>query len=127
MKAAKKNKLEAAGWRVGSASDFLELCDAEQMLVNMKLELAANLKTMRQKKKITQEELAKRIKSSQSRVAKMEAADSSVSIGLLLLALATLGATPAQIGKIVSCREAAKRKQPGKKNLVKQKRAIVAK
>ena len=37
----------------------------------MKLALAANVKTMRQQKKMTQQELAKRIGSSQSRVAKM--------------------------------------------------------
>lgn len=51
MKTAKRKKLEAAGWKVGSAFEFLELSDAEEMLVNMKLALAANVKTLRQQKK----------------------------------------------------------------------------
>ena len=89
MKASKQKKLQAAGWKVGSAAEFLELTDAEAMLVNMKLALATHLKTLRQQSKVTQLELAKRIGSSQSRVAKMEIADKSVSLELLVRALAT--------------------------------------
>jgi len=104
MKASKRKRLEAAGWKVGSASEFLELSDAEEMLVNMKLALAANVKTMRQQKKMTQQELAKRIGSSQSRVAKMEVADRSVSMELFIRSLAALGASRTQIGQIVGSR-----------------------
>ena len=64
MKAAKQKKLEAAGWKVGSASDFLELSDAEEMLISMKLALAGKVKELRQHQNITQSELAKRIGSS---------------------------------------------------------------
>lgn len=110
MKASKQKKLEAAGWKVGPASEFLELSDAEEMLVNMKLSLAANVKTMRQEMKITQQELAKRIGSSQSRIAKMEVADRTVSMELLVRSLAALGASRSQIGKIVGTR-VVKRKQ----------------
>ena len=121
MKASKQKKLEAAGWKVGSASKFLELSDAEEMLVNMKLALATNVKTMRQRMKMTQQELAKRIGSSQSRVAKMEVADRSVSMELFVRSLAALGASPAQIGKIVGTR-VVKRKQAAtdKKQLLKR-------
>ena len=101
VKASKRKQLEAAGWKVGSASEFLELTDAEEMLINMKLALAANVKTMRQRKKMTQQELEKRIGSSQSRVAKMEIADRSVSMELFVRSLAALGASRSQIGKIV--------------------------
>ena len=104
MKASKQKKLESAGWKVGSASDFLELSDAEEMLVNMKLALAANVRTMRQEMKITQQELARRIGSSQSRIAKMEVADRTVSIELFVRSLAALGASRSQIGKIVGTR-----------------------
>lgn len=104
MKTAKRKKLEAAGWTVGSASEFLELSDAEEMLVNMKLALAANVRALRQQKRITQRELAKRIGSSQSRIAKMEVADRSVSMELFVRSLAALGASRAQIGKIVGTR-----------------------
>jgi ribosome-binding protein aMBF1 (putative translation factor) len=105
MKASKRKKLETAGWKVGSASEFLELSDAEEMLVNMKLALAANVRTLRQQKKITQQELAKRIGSSQSRIAKMEVADGSVSMEMFVRSLAALGASRSQIGKIVGTRD----------------------
>lgn len=104
MKTSKRKKLEAAGWKVGSASEFLELSDAEDMLVNMKLALAANVKSMRQRQNMTQQELARRIGSSQSRVAKMEVADPSVSMELLVRSLAALGASRTQIGRIVGTR-----------------------
>jgi predicted transcriptional regulator len=118
MKASKRKQLEAAGWKVGSVSEFLELSDAEEMLVNMKLALAANVKTLRQQKRITQQELAKRIGSSQSRIAKMEVADRSVSMELFVRSLAALGASRTQIGKIVGSR-VVKRKQAirGKKRV----------
>lgn len=109
MKATKRKKLEAAGWKVGSAAEFLELNDAEEMLVNMKLSLAKKVKELRQKKKITQTDLAQLLGSSQSRVAKLETADSSVSMELLVRSLATLGATQSQIGKIVGTRTRSKK------------------
>jgi DNA-binding XRE family transcriptional regulator len=115
MKTAKREKLEAAGWKVGSATEFLELSDAEEMLVNMKLALAANVKTLRQQKKITQQELAKRIGSSQSRIAKLEVADPSVSMELFVRSLAALGASRAQIGKIVGTRGVTQRTAPRRK------------
>jgi len=117
MKTSKRKELEAAGWKVGSASEFLELSDAEAMLVNMKLALAKQIKVLRQSKKITQNDLAKMIGSSQSRVAKLEAADRSVSLELLVRSLATLGASRAQIGKIVGTRVAVRKKPTSKKGL----------
>jgi len=119
MKTSKQKKLEAAGWKVGSASEFLELSDAEVMLVNMKLALAKKIKELRQSKKITQNDLAKLIGSSQSRVAKLETADRSVSLELLVRSLATLGASRAQIGKVVGTRVTTRKKPTRKKRLVK--------
>jgi DNA-binding XRE family transcriptional regulator len=101
MKASKRKKLEAAGWKVGSAAEFLELSDAEEMLVSMKLALARQVRAMRLEQKLTQEALAKLIGSSQSRVAKLETADRSVSLELLVRTLVTLGASRSQIGKIM--------------------------
>jgi len=114
MKASKKRKLESKGWKVGSAAEFLELSDAEEVLVNMKLALANSVKSLRQKKKITQLDLAKRIGSSQSRVAKMEVADHSVSMELLVRSLVSLGASRTQIGRIVGARAAEQKKSAGK-------------
>jgi predicted transcriptional regulator len=119
MKVSKQKKLEAAGWKVGSASEFLELSDAEAMLVNMKLALAKKIRELRQRKKITQNDLAKLIGSSQSRVAKLETADRSVSMELLVRSLATLGASRAQIGTIVGARVTTAKKATNKKRLVK--------
>jgi DNA-binding XRE family transcriptional regulator len=117
MKASKKKKLEAAGWRVGSTAEFLELSDAEAMLVNMKVALAKKVRAMRQEKKITQQRLAKLIGSSQSRVAKLETADRSVSMELLIRTLLSMGATRAQIGATVGSRST---KKSSKKKLVKR-------
>ena len=44
MKKAKKQRLEAAGWRVGNASEFLGLSPEESAIVEMKLALAAGVK-----------------------------------------------------------------------------------
>ncbi len=104
MKRGKKEKLEAAGWRVGSASDFLGLTKEEAALIEMKLGLSESLRRRRRARKLTQTQLAKVLGSSQSRVAKMEAADPSVSIDLLVKALLDLGATRAQVAKALTKR-----------------------
>ena len=93
MKNSKRQKLEAAGWKVGSTADFLGLSKEEELLIDMKLALANKLKARRQERKLTQLEIAKRLGSSQSRIAKMEVADKSVSLDLLVRSLLSLGAT----------------------------------
>jgi transcriptional regulator with XRE-family HTH domain len=101
MKESQRKKLEADGWRVGSTSEFLSLSAEEEVLVAMKLALAANVKARRHVLKMTQQQLAKRIGSSQSRVAKIEVADKSVSMELLIRSLASLGASPKEIGEVI--------------------------
>jgi len=93
MKAAKRKKLEASGWKVGSAADFLELTNEEAAYVELKLKLANSLKKMRIKRHLTQQQLATKIDSSQSRVAKMETGDQSVSLDLLIKSLLAPGFT----------------------------------
>jgi DNA-binding XRE family transcriptional regulator len=104
MDAAKRKRLEAAGWSVGSAADFLELSPEEAAFVELKLRLSENLKQRRQSKKLSQAELAKKIKSSQSRVAKMEAGDPSVSLDLLVRALLAIGATRNDLARVLGSR-----------------------
>ena len=101
MKKAKKKKLEAAGWRVGSASEFLGLSPEEAALVEMKVALAAGVKQRRIARGLTQGDLASRLGSSQSRVAKLEGSDPSVSIDLLMRALLALGATKAELARLI--------------------------
>ena len=107
MKAAKQKKLEEAGWAVGSASDFLNLSESENAIIGMKLALASKLKKLRKARDMTQLELAKLIGSSQSRVAKMEVADKSVSMELFVKSLVSLGASSMQIGKVIGTRRTA--------------------
>jgi ribosome-binding protein aMBF1 (putative translation factor) len=93
MNSSKLKKLQAAGWKVGSAKDFLDLSDEEAMLVELKVSLASALRQARAKRGLSQVELAQRMRSSQSRVAKIEAGDASVSLDLIVRALLAAGAT----------------------------------
>ncbi|ALA58362.1 helix-turn-helix transcriptional regulator [Nitrospira moscoviensis] len=101
MDKAKRKRLEARGWRIGMASEFLGLNPEEAALVEMKVRLSQALRARREARGLSQVALAKRLRSSQSRVAKMEAADQTVSIDLLLRGLVMLGATPRDIGKVL--------------------------
>lgn len=101
MDANKARKLEAAGWKVGDASDFLDLTPEEAEYIELKLALAAGLRDRRQSRDMTQAEVARRLGSSQSRVAKMEAADSSVSVDLMLRSLFKLGVRRADVARLV--------------------------
>ena len=91
MNSRRKARLESAGWTVGSTQDFLKLTDAEAAYVEAKVALAEKLRAARTDRHLSQVEVAKRLQSSQSRVAKMEAADPSVSFDLLIRSLFRLG------------------------------------
>ncbi len=99
MDRRKRRKLEAAGWAVGSTREFLDLTEAEAAYVEFKSTLSGFLRSARERQNLSQEAIARRVGSSQSRIAKMEAADPGVSIDLLLRSLFALGAQPADIGK----------------------------
>ena len=107
MKTAKKARLERAGWVVGDAGQFLKLSAQEQRFVEVKLALATGVRQLRERRGLTQAALAKRLGSSQSRVAKMEAADSSVSLDLMLRSLLRIGATAGEIAQLIKSAEAA--------------------
>lgn len=102
MKTAKKRRLESKGWKIGTAREFLRLSPEEAAYVELKLALSKNLQDYRREKKLTQEELARRLKSSQSRIAKMEAGDPSVSIDLLVRSLLALGASRKHLAQMLS-------------------------
>ncbi len=91
MDKAKRKRLEASGWKVGTAREFLDLTPEEEAYIELKRELAKNLQKRRLEKKLTQVELARLLKSSQSRIAKMEAGDPTVSVDLLVRSLLALG------------------------------------
>jgi transcriptional regulator with XRE-family HTH domain len=102
MDSKKKKKLKAKGWTIGNANDFLELTPEEARFLELKLALSASLRDARLKQGATQVELAKLIGSSQSRVAKMEAGDPTVTFDLLLKALLALGVTRKQLSRIIT-------------------------
>lgn len=102
MNSAKKRRLESKGWKVGDTREFLNLSTEEAAYVELKLALSRNLQELRRQKKLTQEELARRLKSSQSRIAKMEAGDPSVSVDLLVRSLLALGGSRKRLAEMLS-------------------------
>jgi len=102
MNESKRKRLESKGWKFGGAKDFLNLSREEAAYVELKLALSKELQEYRRQKKLTQHELARRLKSSQSRIAKMEAGDPSVSLDLLIRSLFALGASRKNLAQMVS-------------------------
>ncbi len=102
MRKDKRRRLERAGWTVGDAGDFLGLSADERRFVEVKLTLADGLRQRREQLGLTQTQVAERLGSSQSRVAKMEAAHRTVSTDLLLKSLFLLGASPQDVGRLLS-------------------------
>lgn len=101
MDQLKRERLEAKGGKIGTATEFLELTPEKAALVEIKLALSRNLKVRRQNL-MTQTELATKIHSSQPRIAHAENGDASVSIELLIRAMLATGATPQDIGQIIA-------------------------
>jgi len=106
MRQSKRKALEAKGWQFGSVDDFLGLSEEELALIDLKIALGNALKKRRQKKRLTQKAAAEVIASSQSRVAKMEAGDPSVSIDLLVKSMITLGASRKDVAKAIASKAA---------------------
>src|SRR6266851_4352672 len=100
----KKRRLEAKGWRFGSTRDFLKLTAEEAMYIEMKLRLGRNLRERRERRGFTQAGLAKRLKSSQSRVAKMEAGHPSVSLDLMVKAFLALKTSLPELSRVIASR-----------------------
>ena len=102
MEKTKRKRLEAKGWKVGTASEFLGLSAEESRYIELKLALSEHLRKRRTSRKLTQEQLAKLLSSSQSRVAKMEAGDPTVSLDLLIRSLLALGTSERDIAKVIA-------------------------
>jgi DNA-binding transcriptional regulator YiaG len=79
------------GWVEGSVKEFLELSDADVEYIETRRALSRLLREVRQKHQLTQVQVAARLHTSQSRVAKMEKGDPTVSADLLLQSLFRLG------------------------------------
>jgi DNA-binding XRE family transcriptional regulator len=107
MRESKRKRLQAKGWKVGTAKQFLQLSDEEDAYIELRLKLAEGLKARRVGQGLTQVQLAKAVRSSQSRVAKMEAGDPTVSLDLLVRSLLALGTTNRELAQIIARRTVA--------------------
>ena len=102
MEKRKKKDLESKGYKVGSVEEFLGLSTEESEYIELKLALSEALAIRRKKRNLTQAQLAKLLKSSQSRIAKMEKGDSTVSVDLLVKSLLALGADKKSIARAIA-------------------------
>jgi predicted XRE-type DNA-binding protein len=94
--------LESKGYKVGSVEEFLGLSAEESEYIELKLALSEAIAEHRKKNNLTQAQLAKMLKSSQSRVAKMEKGDPTVSVDLLVKSLLAMGANKKSIAKAIA-------------------------
>ena len=118
MNAAKRKALEAAGWKVGDAADFLEMSAEERQLLDTRVELALAIRRQREAQHLSQKELGARLKTSQPRVAKIERAAADVSLDQLVRAFTAAG------GKIV-VKSATTKSKVGRKAIAKMTSTVV--
>jgi transcriptional regulator with XRE-family HTH domain len=97
MELAKRQKLEAAGWKVTTVAEFLDLSPEEMDLIEIRLSLSKLLKQFRE-----QQKLAENVNFSRAQVAKIEASNTDGAIDLLIKSLLSLGATRADIATAIS-------------------------
>jgi DNA-binding XRE family transcriptional regulator len=102
MRDEKRKRLGAKGWKVGSVKDFLNLSPEGSAYIELRLKLADGLREHRRRRHLTQVQLARMVRSSQSRVAKMEAGDPSVTLDLLIRSLLALGASDRELARIIT-------------------------
>jgi len=100
MDAAKRARLEAQGWSVGSAADFLALTPEEAALVEMKVALSDALR--RRSATLPQSDVAKNVHVSVRPVLAGEGDGAGVSLEWLIRALLAVGATPQEIGTLIA-------------------------
>ena len=107
MEEKKRTRLEANGWRVGSAEEFLDLTPDESAYIDLRIKLSDAVRRLRKQRSLTQLQLAQLLHSSQSRIAKAESADESVSLDLLIRTLLALGASDRDLADVISGTRAA--------------------
>jgi len=104
MKNEKRTRLEAAGWTVGTAEQLLGLSKEEAEYVELKLALAEGIRNRRRLQHLTQSQLAKRVGSSQSRIAKMENADPTVALDLMIRSFFATGVGLRELAGVIKQR-----------------------
>ncbi len=107
MDSKKRERLESHGWKVGSAEELLGLTADESAYIDLRWKLSDAVRRLRKERSLTQMQLAERLQSSQSRIAKAEAADESVSLDLLIRTLLALGASDRDLAEVIAGERAA--------------------
>ena len=101
MDVEKRKRLAALGWESTTVEEFLGLTPQESSYIEFKLNLSRYLREQRKQRQITQTELAEKIGSSQSRVAKMEKGDPSVSVDLIVKSLFAMDVSQQEIAGVL--------------------------
>ena len=96
MDKRKQRALEAAGWRFGDIDELLGLTPDEMQMIELRVALCRTIHRLRAEQGMSQQQLAAKIESSQSRVAKLEVGV-GVSLDLMFRALFALGGTLADL------------------------------
>ena len=107
MKKIKREHLEEKGYRVTDAKAFAGLSDEELAVIDLKIGLIRKLRDVRKASGVTQVQLAKLMRSSQSRVAMLESGSSDASLELICKALFLLGVSSKELGRTISATKAA--------------------
>jgi DNA-binding transcriptional regulator YiaG len=102
MNKEKRKKLEAKGWKVTSVAEFLELTPDEEKVIELRLTLSEVLKKQRLASNLTQESFAKMLGTSQSRIAKMESGDKSVTLDLLIRSIFKTGVNIRELSEMIA-------------------------
>lgn len=91
-------RLKAAGFVPTTVAEFLGLGPVDEALIEVKVRLAHFCKEVRKNSRLTQDDLAKILETSQQAVARAENGGSA-SLDFLMDALLTMGVTLAEIGE----------------------------
>ena len=102
MDKARWKRLREEGWKEGTVAEFLGLTPEEAAFVELKLQLGDAVRSLRRTSKLTQVQFAELLGSSQSRVAKIESGDPSVSLDLLTRSMLALGASKRDIARTLA-------------------------
>ena len=101
MDTKKRKQLEAAGYQITDSADWLGLTPQEQAIVNMRVNFALEIERVRKASNITQRELADKIGTRQSGVARMLNNPTTATIDSLIKTLLALGASPKRIAALI--------------------------
>ena len=101
MDRMRRKRLVRTGWKLGTGDQFLGLSHLESGLVTTKLALGDAVRSLRRRRGLSQEALAERMGSSQSRVAKLEDGAPGASLDLYLRALSSVHPpAPGDLGRL---------------------------